>query len=202
MAELTVDATIDSFMSETEADGNNGDQDFMVHDVVYSGEMKLQWRRSIVNFDVSALAGATINSAKLTRHIWSITNGGQSARLSRCTRPADWTEGGVTWNKYDGANSWTNGGGDVDDTGPPAKVDYTEPTATGDHDVTGLEAFVTDALDNRANIVPLITRLVDEDPGVTTQYAWRSIEYGSDIWRLVIDYTPSPGGGFNMRNYG
>lgn len=40
-----------------------------------------------------------------------------------------WTEAGVTWNKYDGTNIWTDGGGDfsetvIDTLTPPSEVQY------------------------------------------------------------------------------
>lgn len=197
MATLTVPATIDSYMSELQGSTNFGASSYAVHDILYAGGTKLQWRRGIANFDVSDLAGAAVNAAKLVREISYLVNGGQEAILSRCTRPADWVEYEVTWGQFRLSSPWTNGGGDFDDAGPPASLTYVEPLGSGEHEIQGLAPFVTDALENREGIVSLITRLAHEAPGVSTQYAWDSREVGSRGWRLVVEYTPyaspSPG---------
>ena len=197
MAELTREVDIDSMMGALPAafkDVNFGAYIYIRHGVTYDGGTKSQWYRGIANFDVSDLAGAQINSAKLVREVWSLVNGGVLGKISRCTRPANWTEDGVTWNKYDGTSAWTAEGGDFDDGGPPAAITYSEPTSLGTHEITGLKDFVEDALDNRSGIVSIITRLALEVPGTTTRFVWWSKEHESDIWRLVIDYTlPNPG---------
>lgn len=185
---LTLEPQQDSYISGTNRSLNFGSDPFVVHDVVYAGGTKVNWRRAIVNFDVSALGGTIIASAKLVRKIYTITNPGRAAVITRCTRPSQWTEDGVTWNTYDGVNAWTNPGGDTDDVGPPARIDYTEALDVGTHELSGLKPFVDDALANRGGIVALITHLADEAPEVTTQFAWRSKEHGADIWRLVIDF--------------
>ncbi|KKK66529.1 hypothetical protein LCGC14_2963180, partial [marine sediment metagenome] len=110
-----VEAGIDSLISGVQNNMNAGSHDSIIHDVVYGGGEKLQWRRGIANFDVSALAGAIINSAKLVREIVNITTPGQLAILSRCTRPADWVELEVTWDNYKVGGAWTLVGGDFDD---------------------------------------------------------------------------------------
>ena len=196
MPELIFETVSDALMNQKKPNQNYGGNATMTHQVSYDVTGKVAWYRTIGNFHVSPLAGSKVNAAKLVREIYSITNGGQNARLSRCTRPAEWTEGGVTWNTYDGVNDWSNVGGDHDETGPPAAISYTEPTVVGVHEIAGLKDLVEDALANRGGVVSLITFLADEDPGMTTQYLWRSKEYGSAVWRLVVDHQPSfiPGG--------
>ena len=190
MPELTFEAVADASMNQKKPDQNYGGGTTMTHQVSYDVVGKIAWYRTIGNFDVSVLAGSKINAAKLVRELYSITNGGRDAKLSRCTRPAEWTEGGVTWNRYDGVNDWSNVGGDHDETGPPAAITYSEPAVVGSHELSGLKDFVEDALGQRNGIVSLITFLVDEDPEVTTQMLWRSKEHGADIWRLVVEYEP------------
>jgi hypothetical protein len=191
--ELTVEADIDSLMTGVPAadkDTNFGSHIRIIHAVEFAAEAKSVWRRGIGNFNVSALTGLTINSAKLVRKLRTVNNGGQQSILSRCTRPADWVEDEVTWNDYSNGNAWTDEGGDYDDDGPPAALTYTEPSSIGTHEIAGLKEFVQDALDNRDGIVSLITRLSDENPEGSSTYTWNSKEEGADIWRLVIDYTP------------
>jgi hypothetical protein len=116
-----------------------------------------------------------------------------SGRLSRCTR-TDWVELEVTWNNYKAGTPWTAGGGDFDDIGPPAKIDYEEPDAAGIFENTGLAGWVTDALNNRGGILTLIVRLVDESstPG-TRQWDVKPRTDASPP-KLEVDYTPAPGG--------
>jgi len=195
--ELTVYATTDCYLSGVSKDTNYGAGPYALSRILYGGGTKVAWERSLGNFDVSELAGATITAAKLVRRVWSITGpGGHQAFVSRCTRPADWVENQATWNQYKSGSNWTTAGGDFDDT-TPGKITYTEPTATGDHEIAGLGPYVEDALANRNGIVSLHLRLADEDPDVDQGAAWRTKEYGSDVWRLVIDYddplSPDPG---------
>ena len=120
--------------------------------------------RAIVNFDISPLSSRTLSAAKMIV-VPTVTDAQVTAIISRCTRPADWVESEVTWNSYKSGSSWTDQGGDFDDTGPPASVNFTThfPQNT-DHEITGLLAFADDALDNRSGIVSLILRLDEEDP--------------------------------------
>ncbi|MEX0785927.1 MAG: DNRLRE domain-containing protein [Dehalococcoidia bacterium] len=195
MPELTVQPAKDSYLSAVAKDTNYGAGQFALVRVVYAGDLKLAWERAIGNFDVSVLAGATIESAKLVRHVWSLPGGGgHDAIISRCTRPADWVENQVTWNKYRTGANWTAAGGDFDDAVPGA-ITYSEPTSTGDHEVPGLKPHVEDALANRSGIVSLLIRLADEDPDVDQGAGWRTKEYGADVWRLTIDYTLPPDAG-------
>ncbi len=188
MPSLTVVASIDSYITPVQPNANFGADTSVIHGVLYAGANKVQWRRGIGNFNVSALVGAVVLSAKLVREVTSVIGaGGVLARLSRCTRPADWVETQVTWNNYRNGSPWTNGGGDFDDATPP-KIDYAEPSATGAHEVPGLKPFVDDALANRGGLVSIITRLVGEGPGVTQEVSWRSREQGSSGWRLVVEY--------------
>ncbi|MGB2695280.1 MAG: hypothetical protein WBD55_08860 [Dehalococcoidia bacterium] len=192
MAQIVIPAQSDSVMEGIGAskDVNFGSQLYVYHRVTYLGGTKLGWGRAIGNFDVAAFVGAEILSAKLVRSVFSITNPGKQAKLSRCAHP-EWIEQQVTWNSYRNNFRWTAEGGDHDDAGPPAAITYTEPSGAGDHELLGLAPFVVDALTNRNGIVSIITRLADESPGVSTEYVWRSKEYGSSAWRLVIDYTPA-----------
>jgi len=200
VAELTIFAGIDSYMEGITNPNVNYGSDTQIRLGASYVVSKTTLHRGIGNFDVSALAGEPIVSAKMVRHIVAVTNGGFASKLSRCTRPATWTEAGVTWNKYDGVTNWTAGGGDFDDTGPPAKVDYTEPTAIGLHEIVGLESFVEDALANRGGIVSLILRATNEAPGATQKLAWYAKESGVTYrWQLVVAYGGV--GAFNMRNY-
>jgi hypothetical protein len=192
MSIYTAPPEIDSEMNMEDPDVNYGAGGTCDWGVFYAGEIKTLLFRAIVNFDVSALSGRTINSAKLVRYIFSVQGGGWAATIYRCTRPSTWTEGGVTWNKYDGANTWTSEGGDLDETTPTPKT-LTETSSTGRHEISGMGSFVTDALSLRSGLVSLIMRADDEDPGTTKYVNWHSKEStGGGRWRLVVDHSGDP----------
>ena len=169
---------------------NYGSAPSLRHIVLYSGETKTTWERTIVDFVVSALAEATIIAAKLIREISSLASGaGPEAHLSRCTRAGDWVESQVTWLRYKSGADWTDEGGDFDDTGPPAALTYDEPTATGEHEIGGLLPFVEDASESQGGVVSLIPRLADETPDVDTGATWFAKDHPQS-WQLVVEYAP------------
>ena len=161
----------------------------------YFGGDKATLTREIVNFDVSPLSGRTVTAAKLIV-VLSLANVSATAIISRCTRPADWVESEVTWNDYKVATPWTDGGGDFDDSGPPASVSYaTHGSIDTEFEITGLIDFATDALDNRSGIVSLILRLDDEDPGSTegeVLYTKEKVPLVTRQWRFVVDHDGAP----------
>jgi len=191
MPELTIYAITDSYMEGISYPNTNYGADTQVRVGTSYVVSKTSLHRAIGNFDVSPLAGKVLNSVKMVRHYTAVTNGGFLSKISRCTKPALWTEGGVTWNKYDGSNNWSAAGGDFNDAGPPAAVTYTEPTTIGVKEIqdAGLLAFVQDALDNRGGLASLIIRATNEAPGGTAKVAWYAKDSGTSWrWQLVVDY--------------
>jgi len=88
---------------------------------VHSGEES----RMLMEFDLSSFSGtvasATLNIYRYYKYYYQplVTD------LHRVTQP--WVESSVTWNKYDGVNSWASSGGDFDAT----IIDATTMAATG-----------------------------------------------------------------------
>lgn len=189
--------TKDSRMQQDAPTVNYGASGSVEEELTFIGGVKTTWGRAILAFDVSSIpAAATINSAKLIREVDTIFGAG-NCWVTRITR-ADWTETGVSWNDYKGGTPWTVAGGDLD-TATPAQVGFAEPAATGSHQVTGLLAFVTDAIANRANIVTFVTRMQDEGAsGPNRGAAWHSKEGVTDPI-LEVDYTPPAGGADRRR---
>ena len=177
-------------------DNNYGSNTIAGIRVTEFGGEKSSLSRAIVNFDISALSGRTLSAAKMIV-VPSVTDKNVTAIISRCTRPADWTEAGVTWNEYTIGAIWTSGGGgDVDDTGPPASVNYTTHNDNNiEHEITGLLAFATDALANRNGIVSLVFRLDEEEPdpasndgeGIYTRERTQLLK-----WRFVVEHSGPP----------
>jgi autotransporter-associated beta strand protein len=67
--------------------------------------------RSLLKFPMPV--GATLNSASLTLFATELYGGNPNAETMSVYRLTQaWTEAGVGWNKYDGANAWAASGGD------------------------------------------------------------------------------------------
>lgn len=192
---LEVVASLDSYMNSDNPDTNYEPGQVIHFGPVFLGGGKDLRQRPIGNFNVSALAGSAVNSAKLRRYTWGITNGGFAATIYRCKQPDTWVESEVTWNDYKLNAAWLAPGGDVDNI-IPTPVGYIEATTVGFHEITGLKGLVEDAVANRSNIVSLIIVADDENPGVTHEVNWydRLLAITARRWRLVIDFaSPDPG---------
>lgn len=109
--------------------------------------------RGLVLFDLYSFLPA---DAAITAAVWHVdipltdAVAGQPFYIKRCTR-TDWVEASATWNKYDGANTWTTPGGDM----------ATPEVTLGDITTTGWKSFdiktiVDDAWDNRSGILTFI----------------------------------------------
>jgi len=72
--------------------------------------------RSLLRFDFGALpAGSSLGAANLVLTVSNPYGGNPNAESMNVHRlTQSWTEGGVTWNRYDGANTWATAGGDYD----------------------------------------------------------------------------------------
>ncbi|MGI9232620.1 MAG: DNRLRE domain-containing protein, partial [Woeseiaceae bacterium] len=146
--------------------------------------------RALLQFDLSGLPPtATIQSATLELYLNSATSADvvEAHRLLR-----DWTESGVTWDTYDGANSWATPGGDYDpgitasflaDSIGPKSLDITETA----------KAWVEGSLPNYG----LILLSPPNSSGSTNKY--HSTDKTDEPWpRLTLTYAcecgaPCPG---------
>ncbi len=197
MADVRVYASIDAYINGKSPNANYGSQTYCAAGELYVGGAKSNWWRAIADFDVSPLQGLDLTSLKMRFNRTALTGQPFDAYLSRCTRPGQWTENGVTWNNYDGVNPWTTAGGDFDDTGPPAKITFTvSEDGLADIDDQLLLDFLQDAIDNRSGVLSCIIRNADEGPGVSQYTAWRTKESADpDRWSLIAQlastYTPT-----------
>ena len=159
----------------------------------FSGGSKAFWYRGLYFFDVSSLVGlyTSIDAAQLELKKYS-AGGTDAAKLSRCTRPGTTTEAGVTWNKYDGTNAWTSGGGDFDDT-TPGVVSFTFTDPPDPFVISGLAGYITDAIANRSNIVALLTRMSDESASGSNRGFFGFSKEGATPPVLRVTYTPVAG---------
>lgn len=182
MTILTIQpSNIDSFL-DAESPNNN-----------YGGNAEI-WvvntaptRRSLLKFDFTALpAGVAINSATLSLYRYNYTGAtGRTYWAYRLTQTG-WTEGGVTWNKYDGTNNWTSAGGDYTATDGASQ---TVPAINNwmDFDVKALVEWFRD---NAGSIAHFMVKDASESGTGTASLFYSKNEPTQTTLRpkLVIDY--------------
>ncbi len=167
---------------------NSGAATQITMGIVDSGG-KTFWWRLMFAFDVSSLGPVTVTSAKLKLNTGAGAGGTYGSKLVRIVRT--WIEDEATWLEYATGDSWTTAGanhdGDDKDTGTPPQVSWSTPTTGGDFEITGLGAFVQDAIDNRSGIVSMLLHLDDENPGETRTLTVRAKEHSIPTLRPVLE---------------
>jgi hypothetical protein len=122
--------------------------------------------RSLIRFDLSAYIGSVIEAGTelfLDGTGSSFTGGGSITFSIHRVTQTGWTEGGVTWNKYDGTNAWASAGGDFVASPWNSQGPYSSTV-----DLTfDMQAAVQDAIDNRSGILDI---LLNSDAVTTNNY--------------------------------
>lgn len=161
-------------------------------------------KRILIKFSLTGIPpSSVINSAILSLFIDSNLAGNtRDINIYRLLRA--WTEGGATWNKYDGTNDWGTAGAE---------------NTTSDREVANIgsaSVSVSPATDAEIQITITAAKLQEMLVGgifvnngfllqMTTEvddyHTYRSSEYAVDtskIPKLVVDYTPPAGGYFHQ----
>lgn len=180
----SADAVIDAG-AKTANDGNNS----ILQTYPWTGSSYS--KRSIIKFDLSSISGSTISSATLSLYVTSYyTSATRTLGVHKIQQsPArNWGETTVSWNKYDGTNSWTTGGGDF-------AASATATASVGAKNVWANWTVTTDVqsfCDNGAtNFGWVLKDETEDDSQQHKQFA--SKEYGTASRRpkLVVTYEAS-----------
>lgn len=165
------------------------------------GDSGLDTDRGLIKWDLSTIpTTAIVTDATLTLTVndGSAATNGRTLRAFRVLR--NWTEGGSTWNTYDGSNNWGTAGCD---------------NTTSDREATDVGSVSVSATPSGTVALPLTASKVQEMiNGTITNYGWLlkvdtenedSTNYHSSQAasstnkpKLVINYTlPTAGGTIN-----
>ncbi len=158
----------------------------------HSGDIQ----RIILNFDFSVLpTNVFIGSATLSLYYynWLVSNpSGRTYWAYRVTQTA-WTEGGVTWNKYDGVNNWTLTGGDFTTTYGASII---VPSSTGQWINWNVLNQVIYARNNTSDVAHFLIKDSDESVATHSVSQYYSNNYTTDTTlrpKLTIFYfVPNP----------
>lgn len=187
--EITVEilATKDTYILSTAATTN-----FDALNLKAATLTTTSYYRTLMHFDVSVIpSGSTIVSSYLRLFCTQPIAGNSPGQLDRLTQTA-WVENQATWNVYSTGNSWTVAGA-ASDTSTP-QVTFTFPTVASDTSnfwtITGMEAMVQDALDNRSGALHFLMKQTTESGN--DNLTFRDSEYAGTSGeqpRLFVTYT-------------
>lgn len=199
MPTLTIDPILQcTYMEQLVPNTNYGSSTQIILGEQYTDKVSNNLN-ALLRTDISAIpAGATIAAtSRLRLYVISHTGGaGKTLSVFGGRTLRAWTENGATWNKYDGTNAWTSGGGEgytTDFNDPLAVFTLPDVTATWfEWTGAGLAAFLQDALDTRAGIVQMV--LFSYNALVDGYWVIASDDYATTTLRpqLIVDYT-TPG---------
>ena len=118
----------------------------------------IAWR-GIIGFDLTDLKASSPSILTATLGLYYYAKGvnyttTQTLYAAKVTR-TNWTEAGVTWNKYDGVNDWTAGGGDRVTSNPAVGAALVD-TSVGKWINIDVKAIVVDAIDNVSDLLNML----------------------------------------------
>jgi len=181
-------------------------------------------RRPIIRFDLSSLpAGSTITNADLYLYCYKV-GGTITVNVHRVDHgtpdyETDWTEAGVTWNKYDGTNDWGTAGGNFNPTATDSvsvsAVGWYSWDVTSDCDELAIRSWIFNAPVSENVVNEFYTKEYTDDPSLrpylevtyTTAPPAVSIsvtptEYDFGVVALNTIASTGTGGYFNVTNDG
>lgn len=156
--------------------------------------------RTLVEFDLTSITGATISACVLTVdvEVGAVTS---TAGTTNRIRRADWDEATATWNSYKTSSTWTTAGAasTASDIDTANQVGFSAPTATGSFAFPDMTSLCQDALDVQSNRLRFrIAQNVDANSPATDTYFLSTSSDGATAANrplLTVTYT---GGGVSL----
>jgi hypothetical protein len=187
MATVTLNPSADTLLNANQTTTNYGSSTsfYVGEDNAGSGV----WR-SLIKFDLSSYADATVNSATLRLHVKSDRS--SNARAIRCYKvKRDWVESEATWNIYSTGNSWGTAGC-ADTTNDREASDMGAVTLANNEsgwiEITLTASEVEEWLDGTDSNYGM---LLKNDTENNDAYQYESSEDATYPPELVLNYTPA-----------
>jgi hypothetical protein len=160
--------------------------------------------RSLLKFDLSGIpTGSTILTAVLT--VTLVEDRSSNERIKRVYRlKRAWTEGGATWNKYDGTNNWSTAGGfHADDC---EQTDICNTTFSAAETIPSEKTFPLTASAVQEMFTGAFTNngfMIKTDTETDDSYGLATSDHATASYRpkLVITYNPPSGGFISISPY-
>ncbi len=172
-------STKDIYFDSANPNNNFSTQEHL--NISYNGT---KYNRSIIHFDTTDIpSGATFSAGYVELYCWYFSATTCLTYANRMTR-LNWTEGGATWNKYDGTNNWTTAGGDYTTTNRASNNTY----GTGWKSWSSA-TLIQNCYDNQSKNVYLEFETSD---GGAVNILYRSRRYTDDTSKrpkLTVTYT-------------
>ena len=155
--------------------------------------------RTIMHFDLTTAiaSGSTITSASLSFYVGgSGVTSAIAAKVYRVIQTA-WVENQVSWLVYSTGNAWGTIGCALDGTDysttTPTPVDWNFQVGGGWNTITGMAAFVQDAVTSRSRQCHLLLRVADDSfATIGSNYSnVRSLQYADSTYhpKLTVEGT-------------
>jgi len=145
-------STKDSYIRNTTADTNYGTDITLSigNGVGASGDNKT---RTLLHFDITDIPNnATFTQGDISLYQYDyFYYAAETLYMYRLTH-TNWTEAGVTWNKYDGTNAWTTAGGDYTTTNGVSRAS----DCTAGWKIWSSATLIQDCYNNQSKNVHLI----------------------------------------------
>ena len=164
----------------------------------------MRWQREIghasaqaiiayFDFSSDVAGGSTIDAATLSLYVWNEGVAPAGRKIFRLTNTS-WTEGGATWDTYDGVNNWAGGGSFSTSDFTTDDVATTVTDGTDGISVDwNVQAQVQAALDSVSGVYHFVGT-DGTGSGYTDTIQVRTKEHGTAAQRPKLDITFTPGG--------
>jgi hypothetical protein len=162
----TYSPSIDTFLQESSPTTNYGTGVNLKMGEVGSGGNR---RQGVIEFDLSSVTNTT-DIVQADFNLVALSSGGSATHSMTIARlPQSFTEGGATWNTYDGSNSWPGGGGAGGDAATDEPT-YSLSVGTTTSQSVDIRDLVIDAVTRRSGVLRLVIYMASTGTAGNTNF--------------------------------